>query len=690
MRRDYSRPLKLLLVILLLAGLGVSALALLAGQIGIDRHPGFGADRARGLVGGIGLTLLSGWLLGSARGRKWAFALGEALSGEHIRQWACAVRGALSARPAPGAVEVNVWPTPREAVLVGVVAAVVTAVDIYLSTQLGLLSYPPNYDGISYVVGAKSHFYHLLRWLLHPRWLVHAAGLSRVTLWQALMVLSFLVLGEGEWQAFTARFWPAFLLLLLVVWVVRRRGGSRAAWVAVVFTSLLPTISVGLRSSAWEYFTKRANFGWEWYLADLRPDLLFAVLLLWTVVPLVEHVRTLDARTLLVSGSCAGLAVLAKPSASPMLLLAWGLAAAYVVLVNRRRPSFRISACLWALLPFGILVFPWAFAGGARLVAGYLYSGLTAQRVLYANPHATFLSEALYYWKLFPYHMGRVEGWAILAGGLGLYIASLCKRTARRDIRMLAYLGLSAALYGLVSATPNKNYFVGLPYYLLLWVFAWAVLGPILGAWTNRSRVGAWILVCVSCIYGGAMVAGGVYAVRNWPAEQRRAGPEDREVTRRIAKDLRAVLTDDDTFMWVPAYGYPGALQYYMMDTNGEFPQAIWCERPPFPPPDQTIRQYVSRMKAILVYKEDPTQVARFHYSPAVTWPYLRAIAEWVKRPGSSHRLVRTYHLSVRSPPLGERPLRITWPRHGDRDRGGLTIQLYVKRGDGGSTGGSR
>jgi hypothetical protein len=652
---------------LLLAGLGVSALALLAGQIGIDPNPGFGPDRTRGLVGGVGLTLLSGWLLGSARGRRWAFALGEALSRNNLRQWASAARAGLWGGPGAGAVEAKAWPTVNEAALVGVVAAALTAVDICFSRQLGLLSYPPSYDGISYMVGAKSLFYRLGGAFIHPLSFMHAAINNPVPLWQALMVLSFLLLGEGEWQAYTVRFWPVFLLLLLVVWVVRRRGGSRAAWVAVVLTSLLPTISVGLRSSAWEYFTKRANFGLEWYLADLRPDLLFAVLLLWAVVPLLEHVHTLDGRTLLVSGCSAGLAVLVKPSASPMLLFAWGLAMAYVVLVNRRRASFMISPCLWALLPFGIIVFPWAFAGGARWVAGYLYSGLTAQRVLYANPHATFLSEALYYWKLFPYHMGHVESWVVLGAALALLLALAWKRDAHRDTRTIAYLGLSAALYGLASATPNKNYFVGLPYYLLLWVFAWAVLAAMLGAWTNGSRIGAWALVSVSCIYAAAVVAGGVYALRNSPAEERRPGLENREVTQRIAKDLRAVLTDDDPFMWVPAYGYPAALQYYMMDTNGEFPEAIWCDTTRSPSPDQVIRKYISRMKAILVYKEDIQQVVRFQYSPRVTWPYLRAIAKWVRRPGSSYRLTRTYRLES-----------------------GLTIQLYVKQGDGGSTGGRR
>jgi len=554
------------------------------------------------------------------------------------------------------------------------VALAITALDVHFSRQLGLLAHPPYYDGIAYLVDAKSLFYQLKQWWVHPRSLMYALVGNRVALWQALMLLNFLVLGEGEWQAYATRFWPTFLLLLLIMWVIRRRGDARMAVTAVVFTSLLPTISVGLRSSTWEYFTGRVTFGLEWYLADLRPDLLFAVLLLWAVVPLIEHACNLDRRTLLVSGVSAGLALLAKPSASPMLLLAWGLGISYVLVVRwRKLQSTILLICLWTLLPFGIMVSPWALAGGAKWVVEYYHQNLIVGRNIYSNPHATLLSEATYYWKLFQFHMGHAEGWVGLGVGL-LALAITWRRTGHIDKRLLSYLALSAVLYGLVSATPNKNFFVGLPYYLLLWLFSWAALATIVKTWihSNRNRTVIWILPLVLCLYVGAIIGGGFYALQNWPVEERGVGPGNRAVTLQIAQDLKGILVASDCFTYLPAFGYPAALQYYMMDMEGATPESTPIDV--FTPMTtaQFIENEVSRCKAILVYLEDVQEVSEFFFVPPVRWPYLRAIAEWVRMPDNGYAIYKTYYISVapfsRSYQLGE------------NDRRTFTIQLYIKQ----------
>src|SRR5262249_38601692 len=88
-----------------------------------------------------------------------------------------------------------------------VVAAAATTLESDFSRGLGLLASPPYQDGIGYVIMAKSFFYRLGHEPLHV--LAEMAG-GRAPLWEALLVFTFAVLGEGEWQAYAVRFWPTF------------------------------------------------------------------------------------------------------------------------------------------------------------------------------------------------------------------------------------------------------------------------------------------------------------------------------------------------------------------------------------------------------------------------------------------------------------------------------------------------
>jgi len=568
----------------------------------------------------------------------------------------------------PEPAESNIWPPVGELVLVAVLALIITAVDIYFSIQIGLLAYPPYYDGIGYVLSAKSLFYRLRQLRIDPLSYTNALLPSinpYAPLWQALMLTSFFLIGEGEWQAYTVRFWPTFLLLLLTLWVIRRRTCRQVIWIAVTFTSLLPTISVGLRASVWEYFagstalsSYSSSIGLQWYLADLRPDLLFSVLLLWTIVPLIECVHDLDRRIWLISGTSSGLAVLVKSSMSPILLFAWALTITYVLAVNGHRLRLTVLTSLWSLLPFAMLVTPWALVGGARSTWEYLYVNFTVQSAFYSNVYPTFLSEATYYWNYFPTHIGNLEGWTILVIGLALSLFSFCKRTGRKDSRIIAYLGTPAALYILLSVASNKNYFAGLSYYLLLWLFSWTVLASFLRTRACRNRIVSSLLLLILCMYAGFYVVAGFYSLQNVPMERRLAIQENKRVTQEIAMDLRSFLTNNDRFMWAPAYGFPAALQYYMVDKEGRYPQWIWIgvEKSP----DQTIRESVSTCKAVLAYEEDIDEVARFMYVHPLYRPYFRAIAEWVKQPNSSYASVRTYYFIT--------------------EGGRLTLDLYLKQ----------
>ena len=552
-----------------------------------------------------------------------------------------------------------------EVLVVVLLSIVIVGIDIRLSSHLGLLTYPPYYDGISYMMDAKRLFLRLGQLWDDPFGTMARQNLVLAPLWQGLMVTSFLVLGDGEWQVYTVRFWPTVLLLLLILWVVRRHGGNQVKWLAVACTGLLPTVSVGLRASLLSQYRAlwnpssvlvsgvSSNAGLEWYLADLRPDLLFAVLLLWSVVPLIEFAHSLGRRVWLISGTFASLALLSKSSMLPALAITWAIAIAYVGLVNRYqlRRSFLLG--LWAVLPFLLMTGPWVMMGGLRITVNYiLANAIGPESMFWSNPSPTVLSELGYYWRFFPIHMGN-EAYLFLAGGLAvsLYLVSTMSVRAKH---MFAYLAISAALWILVSLSAGKNYFIGLPYYLMLWTLSWMGLASFVDGKIRQIR--RLFLVVILCIYVGFQIAGGAYMVGYLSSQPSLLGYANRQTTQDIAADLRSVLRNEDRFMWAPAYGFPATLEYYMMDKEGGYPNHISIDMTK--PPTRFIEESVTKCKAILVYEEDIKVVAQFTWVHVSQQPYFQAIADWVKQPSSGYTAVKTYYLIT--------------------DNGQLSLRLYL------------
>ena len=157
-------------------------------------------------------------------------------------------------------------------------------------------------------------------------------------LWISLLTTQQLILGDGTWQAFSARFWAVALLLILVYWIVSRRATRLLAVAAVGLTALLPLVSAGVRASSLEFLSGQANYGDHWYLDDLRPDFLAIVLILWSVAALIEHIEAPRRSAYLLSAAFAAAAVLAKSSTAPVALAAWAAALAVTWFWNRRNP----------------------------------------------------------------------------------------------------------------------------------------------------------------------------------------------------------------------------------------------------------------------------------------------------------------------------------------------------------------
>jgi hypothetical protein len=522
------------------------------------------------------------------------------------------------------------WPSFKEAFIASFSAFLIVIVDIYFSMSRGLLANPPVQDGITYMIGAKITFLNLYSFFQSPILFLKNNFVIYSPFEKLLMIIHFFLFGEGEVQAYSVRFWPIFLLLLLVIWVIRKRSNLTVALVAMIFTAFLPTISVGLRATISEFLTGQTL---QYYLSDLRPDLLFVVLILWMSISLIENVYDLDIFTFLVSGFFLSFAILTKPSGILITLVVWVLSMGFVFLINRNKIKKILSISVFNLLPFMIIVVPWILLGGIEWVYIYLTSNYGSP--LYTTVNSSLLAEITYYWGLFPQHMGYIEGGGILFLGICILIYLLVKKGFKSlDLRIIAYLGISGILFLGVVILPNENYFLGLPYYLFLWIFSWIMISSLFVVfWKNMDALMK-ILIGIVIIYSVLLVSGGFFALHELSITHPSYGYVDRDVTIEIAKDLKDSLTKNDSYEWVPLFGYPVTLEYYMADSDGNYPNAFFGD-------NQTLEE----CKAVLIYRDVQTYKIKA-YAPNVTYPFWYDIYEQVHSQNSSFVLTKTYTTS--------------------------------------------
>jgi hypothetical protein len=547
-----------------------------------------------------------------------------------------------------------------------VVALVAVAVDAYFSAQEGYLARPPDYDGVGYLVYAQAP-YHLIAGL-HLRPALHALN-NVAPLWTALLAAHFVVLGDGTWQAFAARFWPIALLLVLVYWIVRARAGRALAAAAVGFTALLPLVSAGVRSSSWELLSGRANYNDDWGLDDLRPDLLAAVLVLWSVALVAESRGTFRRSAYLVSALFAAAAVMVKPSTGPVALAAWG-AALLVTWYWNRRTAGAAPLTAMAVGLAALVLLPWATAGhGVSTVVTYYYDAAVTFKGAYAMNLGLFDS-VTYYLVRIPTQLGQVEAWPVIL--VSLYFAVALVRR-RLDRAQWIYAGLAVLCYAAFTATSNKNPHVGEWFSLALWVFFLAGLSRLAAArWpAPTARLSRGLLAAVG-VWAVLVYAVGAFALAAWPSNERDANAQLLSVTSGVAQELRGHLSVDQCFSYAPGPGWPASLELLMTDSSGASPQSTAIDVDP----SMSTSDYVAgagRCPAIVVYREDITQVARAFFCPPVRQPYLRALATWVSSPASGYTLDRSWRLD-NLPPLAPHTL-------GHYQGVSLTVDLYLKQG---------
>ena len=543
-------------------------------------------------------------------------------------------------------------------------AALVVGIDTYFSVQEGYLAQPPGYEGIGYMQFARTAFL-LLRQLHVKRALSELNSIA--PLWTFLQALQYFIVGDGTWQAFTVRFWPVTLLLILVYWIVRARASRGMAVAAVAFTALLPMVSASVRSSSWELLSGQANFAQDWGLDDLRPDFLAAVLILWSVASLAENHRFPGRSSYAVSAVFAAAAVLTKPSTAPVALAAWALALGLMWFWRRDIGTVRLTALAVSVLV--VLLIPWGIAGGGFMATiSRLHEGAVTYGATYF-PSVSITERISYYLFQLPNELGQVEAVVVIPGLLFLTVLMLRRRLDRSE---LTYAALAAFFYLSFSVPAGKNPNIGEWIALPLWVLFLAGASRLTVArWPEKASRTTPALLAAVAVYTLVAYSLGAFALANWPGNERASNQQLQAVTTGIAQELSRHISADDCFTYAPGPGWPASIEYLMMDSSGGAPYNTPID---VNPKTTTTADYIATAKrcgAIIAYKDDIARVAQVFYAPAVRQPYLQALADWVRSPASGYTLDRSWSFSDLAPPL---------PHPLGRYQGvSLTVELYLR-----------
>lgn len=520
------------------------------------------------------------------------------------------------------------------------VAALTTAAEIFFSLRVGLLSVIPRMDGLGYMAASKDLYSKIISVFGPPRQFSPDVKytLMHSPFWTGLMSLSYFPFGAGEWQSYVARFWPVFLFLVTVFYTMRRRSGNTVAWCCLALTTLLPVMSPSLNVAA-HHRPWTAVSGWEGFAADLRPDLFCAVLFAAAAALLFENIDHLDRRFALASGTLEGLAILCKPSTSPAIICSYLLALLYVVVSNPADWRKTAKRALLALLPAVLLASVYAMSGGYAHVLWYLHFALVTT-ISDWSAKRSVLENLLLYWKRFGWFMGKLGWLALVLATITIALSIYLRR--KQNMAVWGYLLLAVAWYSLVTATPAKNAYLGIFYYLLVWMFALTALAPVLVALRAQYR---WLLPAIALVPIAAGSWSAIRYVRHIPPSEGYKAA-NRVTLQQAARDVEGVLKPGESYTSADWYAYTGyALYYYTIGKQPGLVAVNWepstsrAEIPSF------LRDSVQKTRVVFVYKEDVSALAGgydFFCTPP-SWPYYRALKSWVDAPEHGYKLYREY-----------------------------------------------
>jgi hypothetical protein len=465
-------------------------------------------------------------------------------------------------------------PNLRNAAIAFLMAIAAVGVDTRLAQKIGIIRDGLPYDGVGYTIEARSLYLAAVRhgWLSTLYWKVTRApeGIRRFDpAWKLLMTLHFRVLGDGLWQVYTVRFWQVAGLLYLTVWLGRSHGDEGFAICMAAATIMLPTISPNVIAALGSVSTNSFDINTP-YLADLRPDILYAVLLVSALVILVERARSPSAHVMILDGLLVGAAVLVKSSTAPLTIGIWGLTLLYFGSwhLGELPRLFRLYA--WACAAFMLLFLPWGLSGGFDATSRYIKDVIGPQGAFqYGLRDASVARTLAYYWTWFRYHMGIAPALALaaLAAIRAVWPRALTFASSWPDL--FAYGGLILILYAIPTLTTAKNYFLGLPAYLVAWALL-TILGGGMWRWICASSPKrASIVTSLSLV---AVCGGMIYAARIVEAAVPPNYRHNLIQAEAIAHDIRRFVSNRDEYVTYWTAEFPGFIDYLLLDKEGDGP----------------------------------------------------------------------------------------------------------------------
>jgi hypothetical protein len=444
------------------------------------------------------------------------------------------------------------------------------SVDTRLAQRVGIIRDGLPYDGVAYAIDARS----LYLAAAHNGWLGVLHEKARAFLgfdpaWKLLMTLNLAVLGDGLWQVYAVRFWQLAGFLYLTAWLGRRHGGEGFAIFMVAAAAMLPTISPNVIAALGSVSTRYFDIN-TLYLADLRPDMLYSVLLASALVILIERARNPSNYVMIFDGVLVAGAVLVKSSTAPLTLGVWGLTLLYFGSWHPGKLSRLLQLYACAGASFMLLLLPWGLTGGFDTTLRYIEAVAGPEGAFqYGLRDARLVQTLAYYWTYFRYHLSIAPALALVAlAGLRV-VRPRAFTSASSSSDSFAYGSLALILYAIPTFTPAKNYFLGLPAYLMVWVLLIILSG---GLWRRVCAPSPKRILIATCLPLIAMFGSVIYADRIVEAAVPTNYRHNLIQATAIAQDIRRFVSNKDEYVTYWSSEFPGIIAFLVLDREGNGP----------------------------------------------------------------------------------------------------------------------
>jgi hypothetical protein len=287
----------------------------------------------------------------------------------------------------------------------------------------------------------------------------------------------------------------------------------------------------------------------------------------------------------------------------------------------------------------------------------------------YGLRDASVVRTLAYYWTWFRYQIGIAPALTVagLAGIRIVWPRALTCASSWPDV--FAYLGLVLILYAIPTFTTAKNYFLGLPAYLLVWVLL-IILGGGMWRWICASSPKRTLLLTSLAFV--AVSGSMIYAVRIVEAAVPPNYRHNLIQAEAIAHDIRRFVSNKDEYVTYWTAEFPGFMDYLLLDKEGDGPsnsieptydwgfQFTHNSRAK----DRLLDTVLRPAKAILMFQDSISAAEKKIFIPRGGTLVLAFVREYLDNPANEMCLYKEYRFDLLP---------------GFNAQGGLTAALYVQ-----------